>query len=136
SYLTYKHSTMPEWEFFAAIADRADCGLLLDVNNIYVSAVNHGFSPLRYLEGLPGHRVGQIHLAGHSRDGEMLIDTHDHPVPEPVWDLYREAVRRFGAVATLVERDDNIPPFEEIAAEAQHARRIEAEVLNESAATV
>ena len=106
-----------------------DCGILLDVNNIYVSAVNDGFSPLEYLSGIPAERVGQIHLAGHSTSGDLLIDTHDHPVPPPVWRLYREAVRRFGPVSTLVEWDDQIPSFEELAAEANRAREIEAEVL-------
>jgi len=103
SYITYSISSMPEWVFLSAVAEEADCGILLDVNNIYVSAVNHGFSPLEYLSGVPAERVGQIHLAGHSSQGDLLIDTHDHPVPIPVWRLYREAVRRFGGVSTLVE---------------------------------
>ena len=109
SYLTFAHSTMPEWEFLAAVAERADCGLLLDVNNVYVSAVNHGFSAEAYLAGLPAERVGQIHLAGHSDMGAYLFDTHDGPVIDAVWDLYRSAVRRFGRVSTLVEWDEHIP---------------------------
>src|SRR5271156_3200011 len=109
SYLTYEHSTMPEWEFLAAVAERADCGILLDVNNIYVNAINHGFSPLDYIAGMPIDRVGQIHLAGHADAGTHLVDTHDHPVPPPVWSLYREAITRLGPVATLVEWDDHIP---------------------------
>ena len=129
SYLTYSISSMPEWAFLTAVAEEADCGILLDVNNIYVSAVNHGFSPLEYLSGIPAGRVGQIHLAGHSSSGDLLIDTHDHPVPTPVWWLYREAVRRFGPVSTLVEWDDQIPSFEELLAEANRARGIEGEVL-------
>ena len=129
SYLTFTYSTMPEWEFLAAVAEAADCGILLDVNNIYVSAVNHGFAPSDYLAGVPPHRIGQIHLAGHSDAGTHLVDTHDHPVPSPVWDLYRDAVRRFGPVATLVEWDDRIPSFEEVVAEASRARTVEADVL-------
>jgi uncharacterized protein (UPF0276 family) len=129
SYVTFTHSTMPEWTFLGAVADAADCGILLDVNNIHVSAANHGFSPHDYLGGLPVDRIGQIHLAGHSDAGTHLVDTHDHPVPAPVWSLYREAVRRFGPVATLVEWDDRIPSFEELVAEAERARAIEAEVL-------
>jgi len=129
SYLTFTHSTMPEWTFLAGVAEAADCGILLDVNNVYVSAMNHGFSPHAYLAGLPPDRIGQIHLAGHSDAGTHLVDTHDHPVPSPVWDLYADAVRRFGPIATLVEWDDRIPAFEELVAEAERARAIEAEVL-------
>jgi uncharacterized protein (UPF0276 family) len=121
---------MPEWEFLAAVAEAADCGILLDVNNVYVSAVNHGFSPQAYLAGLPLGRIGQIHLAGHTDAGTHLIDTHDHPVPPPVWELYRIAVARFGPVSTLVEWDDRIPPFERLAAEARRASTIESEVLH------
>jgi uncharacterized protein len=129
SYLTYTHSTIPEWEFLAAVADGADCGLLLDVNNVYVSANNHGFRPDAYLAGLPPARVGQIHLAGHTDMGAYLFDTHDGPVIEPVWDIYREAVRRFGRVSTLVEWDDHIPALEVVCAEAERARAVEAETL-------
>ena len=128
SYVTFRHSTMAEWTFLAAVAEDADCGILLDVNNIYVSAVNHGFSPHDYLAGLPPDRIGQIHLAGHSDAGTHLVDTHDHPVPSPVWSLYREAVRRFGPVSTLVEWDDRIPELEEVLAEADRSRAVEAEV--------
>jgi len=129
SYLTYTHSTLAEWEFLGAVAERADCGLLLDVNNVYVSAVNHGFDADAYLAGLPAKRVGQIHLAGHSDMGAYLFDTHDGPVIEPVWDLYRRAVRRFGRVSTLVEWDDRIPALDVVCAEAERARAAEAEVL-------
>ncbi len=129
SYVTFRHSTMPEWTFLGGVAEAADCGILLDVNNIYVSAVNHGFSPDDYLAALPRERIGQIHLAGHSDAGTHLVDTHDHPVPSPVWTLYRDAVRRFGPVSTLVEWDDHIPAFEELVAEAEHARTVEAEAL-------
>jgi len=129
SYLTYTHSTLAEWEFLGAVAERADCGLLLDVNNVYVSAVNHGFDAGAYLAGLPAERVGQIHLAGHTDMGAYLFDTHDGPVIEPVWDLYRRAVRRFGRVSTLVEWDDRIPALDVVCAEAERARAAEAEVL-------
>jgi uncharacterized protein (UPF0276 family) len=124
---------MPEWTFLAAVADAADCGILLDVNNVYVSAVNHGFSPETYLLGLPLDRVGQIHLAGHTDAGTHLIDTHDRPVPDAVWTLYRTALRRFGPRATLVEWDDRIPSFDELCVEAGRASAIEREVLDECA---
>ncbi|MGO9058975.1 MAG: DUF692 domain-containing protein [Candidatus Binataceae bacterium] len=128
SYLTYRHSAMPEWEFLTAVAQRADCGILLDVNNIYVSAMNHGFSAAEYVASIPPERVGQIHLAGHSDAGTHLVDTHDHPVSEPVWALLRQALRRCGRVSTLVEWDDRIPGFEELAAQAEQARNIAVEV--------
>jgi hypothetical protein len=130
SYVTFTASMMPEWTFLGAVAEAADCGILLDVNNVYVSAVNHGFSADEYLAGLPLGRVGQIHLAGHTDAGTHLIDTHDHPVPPPVWRLYRAAVQRFGPTATLVEWDDRIPSFDEVCAEAERARAIETEVLD------
>jgi hypothetical protein len=129
SYLTYAHSTMPEWEFLAAIANRADCGILLDVNNIYVSAYNHHFHPQTYIENVPHDRVGQIHLAGHSNKDLYLFDTHDGPVIDPVWELYRFAVRCCGRVSTLVEWDDQIPEFEIVRAEAERARALETEEL-------
>ena len=135
SYLTYTHSTLDEWEFLGAVAERADCGLLLDVNNVYVSATNHGFSANAYLAGLPADRVGQIHLAGHTDLGAYLLDTHDGPVIEPVWDLYRQALRRFGRVSTLVEWDDHIPELDVVCAEAERARAVEAEVLEEAHAS-
>jgi uncharacterized protein len=129
SYVAFRHSTMPEWAFISAIAERADCGILLDVNNVFVSAVNHGFRAGDYLAGLPADRIGQIHLAGHSDHGTHLLDTHDAPVRGEVWDLYRDAVRRFGALPTLVEWDDHVPPIEDVLAEAERARAAEAEVL-------
>jgi uncharacterized protein (UPF0276 family) len=128
SYLAFTHSTLREWEFLAAVAERADCGLLLDVNNVHVSAVNHGFDPLDYLAGLPAGRVGQIHLAGHIDLGTHLLDTHDGPVIDAVWNLYRHAVCRFGRVSTLMEWDDHIPEFDVVRAEAERARAVEAEV--------
>jgi uncharacterized protein (UPF0276 family) len=128
SYVRFASSALSEWEFLAALAERADCGLLLDVNNVFVSAHNHGFSPRAFLEGLPVGRVGQIHLAGHSDHGTHLLDTHDHPVAPGVWDLYAAAVARFGPVSTLVERDDHIPPLDELLAEARRAAAIAADV--------
>jgi uncharacterized protein len=130
SYLTFTHSTMPEWEFLAAVAERADCGILLDVNNVYVSAMNHGFAPEAYVDGVPAARVGQIHLAGHSDRGTHLLDTHDAAVVPAVWDLYRYTLGRLGRVSTLVEWDDRIPELEEVVAEAERARAIESEVLD------
>ena len=124
SYVTYKHSVMPEWQFLAAVARRSGCGILLDLNNIYVNSVNHGFDPREYLRGIPGELVGQFHLAGHTDQGKFLFDTHSRPVIEPVWDLYREALRLYGPVTTLIEWDEDIPPFEYLAAEAAQARTI------------
>jgi uncharacterized protein len=129
SYLEYRHSTMPEWEFLAELGRRADCGLLLDVNNVFVSAHNHGFDADAFLAGVPADRVKQIHLAGHRDEGTHLLDTHDHPVSNGVWALYRSAVVRFGAVSTLIERDDDIPPMEQVIAESRQAAAIEADAL-------
>jgi uncharacterized protein (UPF0276 family) len=134
SYVAYRDSTMTEWEFLAAVAERADCGILLDVNNVHVSAHNHGFDPHAYLAGLPADRVVQIHLAGHEDLGAYLLDSHDAAVPEPVWALYREAVARFGQVPTLVEWDDRIPELEVLVGESRKAAAIEAAVLGRSAA--
>ncbi|MCE7951679.1 MAG: DUF692 domain-containing protein [Xanthomonadales bacterium PRO7] len=133
SYVEFKASTMSEWEFLAAIAERADCLILLDVNNIHVSANNHGFDARDYLAGIPQRRVQQFHLAGHSFQNNLIIDTHDHPVPDPVWDLYADAVRRFGPVSTMIERDDNIPPLAELIAELDHARAIAEPILRAAA---
>jgi len=124
SYVAYRRSAMPEWEFLGEVARRSGCGILLDVNNIYVSARNHGFDPRAYLQGVPVESVWQFHLAGHSDKGAYLLDTHDHAVPDPVWDLYTEALRRYGAVSTLVEWDDRIPPFERLEAESERARAL------------
>lgn len=134
SYVTYQQSEMPEWEFLSAIADRADCLILLDINNIYVSAFNHEFDPHEYLANVPAGRVWQHHLAGHSNEGNYIVDTHDEPVVDPVWNLYADAVRRFGSVSTMIERDDNVPEFSELFAELQHARKIHDSVLKDSAA--
>jgi len=135
SYVTFKQSRLSEWEFLSAVCEQADCLILLDINNIYVSSSNHSFDPLDYLTGVPSERVQQFHLAGHthSRSGTLLIDTHDQPVPDPVWTLYTEALRRFGPVSTLIERDDNIPPLDELLAELDYARRIARPILDKVA---
>lgn len=125
SYVTYEHSCMTEWEFYSAIAEEADCLMLLDINNIYVSAVNHSFPPEDYVDNIPVERVWQFHLAGHTDYGDHIIDTHDHPIVGPVWELYAKALRRFGSVSTMIERDDNMPPFSELLAELKQAREIE-----------
>jgi uncharacterized protein len=133
SYVTYRDSQVTEWEFLREIVQRADCLLLLDVNNIYVSSVNHEFDPLDYLNAIPVDRVQQIHLAGHENHGDYLIDTHDHPVPDPVWELYGAAVRRFGSVSTMIERDANIPPLEELCSELDAARQLAERALARAA---
>jgi len=118
SYVTFSKNTMSEWAFLAELSRETGCYLLLDVNNVWVSSVNHGFDPLEFLHGIPADRVRQIHLAGHSAGLEgMLIDTHDAPVCSAVWQLYARAVERFGACATMIERDDAIPPLPELLAE-------------------
>ena len=135
SYLTYRSDEMTEWQFLREVCERADCLLLLDVNNIYVSSVNHDFDPIEYLQMLPPERVQQIHLAGHSDNGNHIVDTHDHPVAEPVWALYAEACRLLGSVATMIERDDNIPPLPELLVELDRARAIfDSSVVIEKAA--
>lgn len=123
SYMEYAASSMPEWEFLARLAEEADCGLLLDVNNVYVSAFNHGFDPVAYLDALPGDRVVQFHLAGHTRKEGYLLDTHSDHVIDEVWRLYRHALGRTGPVSTLLEWDENIPAFSVVLAEARKALR-------------
>ncbi len=124
SYVTYCDDAMPEWEFLSAIAARADCYLLLDVNNIFVSSYNHRYDPLEYVEGVDPARVWQHHLAGHTNDGNLIIDTHDQDIIDPVWALYEETARRLGPVSTMIERDGNIPDLDAVLAELDHARRI------------
>lgn len=124
SYVAFRRAEMSEWEFVREIAQRADCLLLLDVNNVYVSSVNHGFDPLAYLRGIPTERVQQFHLAGHTRQDGYLIDTHDAPVCEDVWDLFRAAVARFGPRSTMIERDAHIPHLTELLAELDRSRSI------------
>lgn len=127
SYIDFKASCHSEWEFLSHVANEADCLLLVDVNNIYVSSVNHGLDPLAFLQGLPAHRVQQIHLAGHSDAGDHLIDTHDHPVTEAVWALYAQARRLFGPVAAMIERDADIPPLPVLLDELGRARAVAAQ---------
>lgn len=124
SYVTFRDSHLTEWEFLREVAERADCLILLDVNNIYVSSINHEFDPHEYLNAIPVDRVQQIHLAGHENHGDYLIDTHDHPVPDPVWSLYSDALRRFGNVSTMIERDANIPPLAQLCLELEQARSV------------
>jgi uncharacterized protein (UPF0276 family) len=134
SYVGYKDSELTEWEFLAEIARRADCLILLDVNNIYVSAYNHGFDAEAYLEAIPAERVQQIHLAGHSNCGDHIIVTHDADVIDPVWDLYAKAIARLGPVSTMIERDDHIPPLADLVSELDHARRVAEVALRKEAA--
>lgn len=122
SYVTFADSTLDEWEFLARMAEEADCGLLLDVNNVYVSSVNHDFDPAQYLRSIPHQRVVQCHLAGHTNCGTHLIDTHDSEVMDPVWNLYRLAHQLTGGVSTLLEWDAKIPAFPVVHAEALKAR--------------
>ena|ERR1700686_5417574 len=129
SYVAFCDSTMSEWEFLGQVAERADCGILLDVNNVFVSARNHRFDPADYIEGIPRDRVVQFHLAGHSDKGSYLFDSHDGVVADPVWDLYRQAVRRFGRVPTLIEWDDRVPELEVLVAQSNKAAAVEAEAL-------
>ncbi len=124
SYLTYKNSEMEEWEFISEIVKRSDCKILLDINNIYVSSRNHGYSPHEFMKHIDPSCVQQFHLAGHEDCGEYVIDTHDHDVPDPVWELYADALKHFGLVSTMIERDDNIPEFVELQAEMNHAKEI------------
>ncbi len=134
SYAEFHDSEMTEWEFLSEVVERADCGILLDVNNIYVSSINHQFDPREYLDFIPADRVAQIHIAGHSRYERFILDTHDHPVIDPVWELYERALGRTGPTATLLEWDDRIPPFDEVHREALKARRYLDAVVAASAA--
>ena len=134
SYVSYKDSELTEWEFLAEIARRADCLILLDVNNIYVSAYNHGFDAEAYLDAVPAERVQQIHLAGHSNCGDHIIDTHDADVIDPVWDLYAKAIARLGPVSTMIERDDHIPPLADLVSELDRARCVAQMALRQEAA--
>ena len=134
SYIEYAHSEMSEWEFVAQMARRADCWLLLDVNNVFVSGFNHAFDTNAFISSIPVERVVQFHLAGHSEAKTHLIDTHDEPVRQEVWDLYAKALERFGPVTTMIERDDNIPPLDQLVAELEIARMVSAEVFGRAAA--
>ena len=128
TYLTFADDQMTEWAFLAEMTKRTGCYLLLDVNNIYVSGTNNGFDPYDYLAGVPAERVRQIHLAGHSQGRGRLIDTHDEPVPDPVWDLFARIYPGLGPVAAMIERDDNIPPLQDLLDELDIARRIAGDV--------
>lgn len=133
SYVGYRHSTMPEWEFVAEVARRADACLLLDVNNVLVSATNFEFEPTRYIDALPSERIVQLHLANHTDRGHYRFDSHRGAVPEAVWQLHAAVVRRHGAITTIVEWDDEVPPWPELAAQADRARRNEGEALGSAA---
>lgn len=133
SYVRFAADEMPEHEFVAELLRRSDCWLLLDVNNVWVSSVNHGFDARRYIDAMPAERVVQIHLAGHSEQDGFLIDTHDAPVCDAVWQLYRHTLRRLGPKPTMIERDDHIPPLDELLAELAIARQIADEVATEAA---
>jgi uncharacterized protein (UPF0276 family) len=129
SYVGYRHSTMPEWEFVAEVARRADAWLLLDVNNVLVSATNFEFDPARYIDALPGERIVQLHLANHTDRGHYKFDSHRGAVPEAVWQLHAQVVRRHGPITTIVEWDDEVPPWPQLAAQAARAQANEAEAL-------
>jgi uncharacterized protein (UPF0276 family) len=131
SYLSFSHATMSEWEFLAELAARADCELLLDVNNVHVSACNHGFDATAFIDAMPPERVVQLHLAGHSDRGTHLLDTHDARVADPVWQLYRHTLERLGPVSTLVEWDGDVPPLEVVEDEALRAQAIAADVFGD-----
>ena len=133
SYVTYAASELTEWAFIAELARRADCEILLDVNNVYVSAFNHEFDAIAFLRAMPRERVRQFHLAGHTNKGSHIIDTHDEPIVPDVWSLYAEAVKLFPGVPTMIERDANIPPYAELLAELDEARRIAANVTRQAA---
>ena len=131
SYVSYKGSTMTEWAFLREISERSDCLILLDVNNIYVSSINHEFNPLDYIRAIPRERVYQLHLAGHSNQGHYIIDTHDAPIIDPVWELYKKALDHIGPVSTMIERDDNMPPMDELITELNYARKLAQQICLE-----
>lgn len=130
TYVSFETSEMTEWEFISEMAKRTGCWLLFDVNNVYVSAFNHGFDAFEFMNGIPADRVVQFHVAGHQHNGTHIVDTHDHDVCDDVWDLYRHALRRFGPVSTMIERDDRIPPLADMEAELEIARKIAGEVFD------
>ncbi|WP_325894737.1 MNIO family bufferin maturase [Grimontia sp. NTOU-MAR1] len=130
SYVEFKDSEMTEWEFLTEICNATGSQLLLDINNIYVSAFNHGFSAFEFIDSVPKEHICQFHLAGHQNNGDHLIDTHDHPVCAGVWDLYEYALIRYGNVPTMIERDDNVPPLAELLDELDAARKIAGDVVN------
>lgn len=129
SYITYQEDEISEWDFISAVTEAADCHILLDINNVYVSARNHGFDATEYLQAMPTDRVRQLHLAGHSDYGDYVIDTHDMPVTDPVWALATKAFEHFGAVPAMIERDDNMPKFDVLMAELNKLREVAGAVL-------
>lgn len=131
SYVTFNSSMMTEWEFTTAVAEESNSLILLDINNVYVSSFNHHFDPIDYLKGIPTERVQQFHLAGHCNLGSHIVDTHDHSIIQSVWDLYKFAVKRFGYVSTMIERDDNIPPIDELLVELRQAESIAEQIYSE-----
>jgi uncharacterized protein (UPF0276 family) len=133
TYIDFSPADMSEWAFLDAMCRRTGCSLLLDINNVFVSATNHGFDPIAYLDSLPYERVRQVHLAGHSQGDDMLIDTHDQRVPTSVWDLYAHVLPRLGPVATMIERDGDIPPLGDLLGELDTARQIDVGVRSEAA---
>jgi len=134
TYVAFQADEMTEWEFVAELSRRADCKLLLDVNNVHVSAVNHGFDARRYIDAMPAERIVQIHLAGHEDHGDYIIDTHDHPIAEPVFELYRYTLEQLGWIPTMIERDDHIPPLAELMAELDRVRQVAGSVVNRKVA--
>lgn len=131
SYITYQASQMNEWDFINEILKRADCLMLFDVNNIYVSSVNHEFDPMTYIQAIPTNRIYQIHLAGHENRGDYIIDTHDHPIVNAVWDLYAKTIQYHGRVSTMIERDDHIPPLKNLLVELKKAKTIAEKFLSQ-----
>lgn len=131
TYVQFSHSEMTEWEFISEMTKRTGCWLVFDVNNVFVSAFNHEYDTQTFIDGIPADRVVQFHLAGHEHNMTHIIDTHDALVPDEVWDLYKAAVKRFGAVSTIIERDDNIPPLDEMVTELGVARSIAETLLPE-----
>ena len=128
SYIEFTDSQMPEWEFLANIVQKADCGILLDINNVYVSSRNHDFDPMTYLSAIPADRVVQYHIAGHDDKGTYVLDSHDHPVRDEVWALYQKAIPLFGDVSLMIERDDHIPPLNELLKELDYAKSLHAQI--------
>ena len=124
TYVAFSADEMPEWDFVAELAKRTDCGILLDVNNVHVSSINHGFDAHRYIDAMPAGRIVQIHMAGHEDHGNYIIDTHDHPIAAPVFELYRYTLEQLGWIPTMIERDDNIPPLAELLAELDQIKHI------------
>jgi len=129
TYLAYTHSQMTEWEFISRLVEQTHCGVLLDVNNVYVSSRNLNFDPIDFLKGIPSRAVKQMHLAGYSESGNILIDTHDHPVTDPVWALYEKALDHFGDIPTLIEWDDKIPELNVLQIETAKAEAIRKKVF-------